>query len=170
MNRAFRACKSSTRGWLHRLTPWVCVPAPLNETAKPAWRAKFPPCVMGQRSGVPGILKAFVEMIGTQARASLFTALDGVSIGVEDAAALHFFKPRGQRQGRPARRCLPPVAGHLDRAAPSVRKGCTDPCGGGGCFDGREFLKPSVQGEALRLQSGQRSYTIPCIDTLYLHC
>lgn len=38
---------------------------PLNDTAKPAWRAKFPPCVIGQTSGVPSKLKAFAETIRT---------------------------------------------------------------------------------------------------------
>jgi hypothetical protein len=41
--RALREARSRARGWWHRTTPVVCVPAPVKDTAKPAVRAKLPP-------------------------------------------------------------------------------------------------------------------------------
>ena len=50
--RALRDPRSSARGWSHRTTPFVLVPAAANETAKPAVRAKLPPLVIGNTIGV----------------------------------------------------------------------------------------------------------------------
>ncbi len=49
--RPFRALRSSARGWSHRTTRVVFVPAPVSETAKPAVRANRPPVVMGTTMG-----------------------------------------------------------------------------------------------------------------------
>jgi hypothetical protein len=39
------------RGWPHRTTPVVLVPAPVRDTANPPVRAKFPPLVIGSTTG-----------------------------------------------------------------------------------------------------------------------
>ena len=50
--RALREPKSRARGWSHRTTPVVFVPAPVKDTVKPAVRAKLPPLVIGNTTGV----------------------------------------------------------------------------------------------------------------------
>lgn len=62
----FRAPTSSARGWSHRITPVVRVPAPWRETAKPRLRAKLPPLVIGTTTGVPvSLLNGPGETIST---------------------------------------------------------------------------------------------------------
>ena len=50
--RALRKARSRARGWSHRTTPVVFVPALISDTAKPAVRAKLPALVIGSTTGV----------------------------------------------------------------------------------------------------------------------
>ena len=50
--RPLREPMSRARGWSHRITPVVFIPAPISDTAKPAVRAKLPPLVIGSTIGV----------------------------------------------------------------------------------------------------------------------
>ena len=52
------APRSSARGWPHRTTPVVLVPAPVRGTANPAVRAKFPPLAIGRKGTLVARLKA----------------------------------------------------------------------------------------------------------------
>lgn len=55
MRLAPRASRSTVRIWLHRTTPCVSVPEPLNGTAKPVYRVNSPPCVIGAMGAGHGI-------------------------------------------------------------------------------------------------------------------
>ena len=64
-----RAARSRARGWSHRTTPIVLVPAPVSGTAKPAVRAKLPPLVIGRITGTFVMrLKASGDTISTGRR------------------------------------------------------------------------------------------------------
>jgi hypothetical protein len=67
--RALREARSRARGWSHRMTPVVVVPAPVKDTAKPAVRAKPPPLVIGNTTGV---LVSRLKAVGDTTKTAVF--------------------------------------------------------------------------------------------------